>query len=292
MSIMRRSASGAGWLGWRGRARLGDIVAQLAAVGLALTFMLPLLWMLATALKDSGDVMQMPPSFVPRPALWSNFSTALTVVPFIGYLKNSALYTLFSLIGDVGSSCMIAYAFARIRSRWSSPLFLLVLATLMIPYQVQMIPQFILFKKLGWLNTYLPLVVPTYFGSSFLIFLLRQFFRSIPPELDEAARVDGANHLIILWRIIAPLSTPALATVAIFSFMYHWNDYLGPLIYLNTNDLYPASLGLAQYTASYGGTQWNYLMAASLVALLPCLVVFFIGQRYFVQGVTLSGIKG
>jgi multiple sugar transport system permease protein len=279
-------------MGMHRRTLVAGSIQHLLVLLLAAIFIVPLLWMLSTALKGAGDVMQMPPSFIPNPALWQNFGTALTAVPFWQYLGNSGLYTGFSLVGDILSSSMIAYAFARLYSRWSGPLFLLVLATLMIPYQVLMIPQFILFKQLGWLNTYLPLIVPTYFGSSFLIFLLRQFFRGIPRDFDDAAKVDGASHLVIFWRIILPLSKPALASVAIFSFMYHWNDYLGPLIYLNSNDLYPTSLGLAQYTASYGATEWNYLMAASLVTLLPCLVVFFIGQRYFVQGITLSGVKG
>jgi len=271
---------------------IASVVRHLLVLALAAVFLLPLVWMLSTALKTEGDALQLPPNLLPASPHWQNFPTALTAVPFVQFLKNSALYTAFSLIGDVLSSSLIAYAFARLRSRWSGPLFLLVLATMMVPYQVLMIPQFLLFKRLDWLNSYLPLIVPTYFGSPFLIFLLRQFFRGIPRDLDEAAKVDGANHLIIFWRIIMPLSKPAIASVAIFSFMYHWNDYLGPLIYLNDNNLYPASLGLAQYTASFGGTEWNYLMAASLVTLLPCLVVFFIGQRFFVQGITVTGIKG
>jgi multiple sugar transport system permease protein len=279
-------------MGMRRRALVASIIEHIVIIALSCVFLMPLLWMLSTALKSTGDTMALPPVFVPSSPDWSNFSTALTNVPYFQYLKNTTIYTGVTLVGDVVSSALVAYAFARLPSRWSGPLFVLVLATMMVPYQVIMIPQFLLFKQLNWLNTYLPLVVPTYFGSPFLIFLLRQFFRSIPRDLDDAAKVDGAGHLVIFTRIILPLSKPALAAVAIFSFMYHWNDYLGPLIYLNDNDLYPASLGLADYTATYGGTQWNYLMAASLVTLLPCLVVFFVGQRFFIQGVTLSGIKG
>jgi multiple sugar transport system permease protein len=279
-------------MGMRRRALVASTIDHILIIALSCVFLMPLLWMLSTALKSTGDTMALPPVFVPSSPDWSNFSTALTNVPYFQYLKNTTIYTGVTLVGDVVSSALVAYAFARLPSRWSGPLFVLVLATMMVPYQVIMIPQFLLFKQLNWLNTYLPLVVPTYFGSPFLIFLLRQFFRSIPRDLDDAAKVDGAGHLVIFTRIILPLSKPALAAVAIFSFMYHWNDYLGPLIYLNDNDLYPASLGLANYTATYGGTQWNYLMAASLVTLLPCLVVFFVGQRFFIQGVTLSGIKG
>jgi len=279
-------------MGIRNRSLTLGIAVHILVLLLAVVFVLPLVWMLSTALKSPSDVLQMPPVLIPTSPHWENFYTALTVVPFMQYLRNSGVYAGFTLVGDILSSSMIAYAFARLRSRWSAPLFLLVLATMMVPFQVVMIPQFLIFKQLGWLNSYLPLIVPAYFGSPFLIFLLRQFFRGLPRDLEDAAKVDGAGHFMIFWRIVLPLSRPALVSVAIFSFMYHWNDYLGPLIYLNNNDLYPASLGLAQYTATYGGTEWNYLMAASLVALLPCAVVFFIGQRYFVQGITFSGIKG
>ncbi len=270
----------------------GHLGAYIALIALSAVFVMPVGWMLSTALKDLGSVAQFPPQLIPSPALWSNFATAVTVVPFMHYMANSALYTAASLIGDVLSSAFVAYAFARLRCRYREPMFLLVLATMMVPSQVQLIPQFILFKWLGWLNTYLPLVVPTYFGSPFLVFLLRQAFRSVPAELDEAAKIDGASYLTIWWRLILPLSKPALAAVAIFSFMFHWNDFIGPLIYLNSDDLYPVSLGLQQYTAAFGGTQWNMLMAASLVAVLPCLIVFFLAQRYLVQGIMIGGVKG
>jgi multiple sugar transport system permease protein len=195
----------------------------------------------------------------------------------------------FCLIGDVLASAFIAYAFSCIRFRRRDAIFLLVLATMMVPGEIRLIPQFILFKSLGWINTFLPLIVPTYFGSPYLIFLFRQSFRNIPRELLEVARLDGCSHFGIWWRIVLPLSKPALATVAIFSFMFHWNDFTAPLVYLNSNDLYPISLGLSQYTAAYGGTAWNMLMAASLVAVLPCIVVFFLAQRYIVQSVAISG---
>lgn len=268
--------------------RKSSMVTYATLAVLTVVFLLPIVWMLSTALKSVSGTTSFPPQWIPVPAHWDNFVRALTAVPYLMYLKNSFVYTSLALVGDVLSSSFIAYGFARIRSRYSTPLFVLVLATLMIPYQVLMIPQFILFRDLHWINTYLPLIVPTYFGSPFLIFLMRQFYRSIPAELEEAAKIDGCSHFRIWWQIMLPLSKPALAAVAVFSFMYHWNDYLGPLIYLNSNRLYPASLGLAQYTAAYGGTEWNLLMAASLVTVVPCLVVFFIAQRNFVQGITLS----
>ncbi len=257
----------------------------------AVLFIAPAAWMLSTALKSLSDVSSFPPSIIPNPAVWSNFVTALTAVPFFQFLWNTCIIVFFTLIGDVFSSAFVAYGFAFLRFRYRELLFLLVLATMMVPGEVQLIPQFILFKNLGWINTYLPLIVPTYFGSPFLIFLLRQAFRSIPRELVDAARLDGANHLVIWWRIILPLARPALAAVAIFSFMFHWNDLIGPLVYLNDTDLYPISLGLAQYTAAYGQTLWNFLMAASLVAVLPCILIFFFFQRYLVQSILVSGTK-
>ena len=277
-------------MGMRGRALVASIIEHILVLSVRHLSFAPAVDALHRA-EVGGVRMDLPPVFIPSALMEQLLDGADRRSVFAIPEEHGDLHRLF-LVGDILSSSLIAYAFARLYSRWSGPLFLLVLATLMIPYQVLMIPQFILFKQLGWLNTYLPLIVPTYFGQLFLIFLLRQFFRGIPRDFDDAAKVDGASHLVIFWRIILPLSKPALASVAIFSFMFHWNDYLGPLIYLNSNDLYPTSLGLAQYTANYGATEWNYLMAASLVTLLPCLVVFFIGQRYFVQGITLSGVKG
>ncbi len=258
---------------------------------LSLIFLAPIGWMFSTALKTLGDVARFPPALIPSPVVWSNFATAVTAVPFLQYMANSTAYVALALIGDVFSSAFIAYGFACLRFRYREAIFLCVLMTMMVPYEVQLLPQFILFKGLGWINTYLPLIVPTFFGSPYLIFLLRQAFRAIPRELLEAARIDGAGYLMIWWRFILPLSKPALAAVAIFSFMFHWNDFTGPLVYLNSNELYPVSLGLAQYTAAYGGTLWNLLMAASLVAVLPCVVIFFIAQRQLIANILIGGAR-
>lgn len=273
------------------RKRVSRTLIYLLLIVLALLFLSPLAWMLSTALKTEGDVSLFPPILVSNPPQWANFVTALTKVPIPQYMANTTLYCAITIVGDLLSSSLVAYAFAHVRFRHREVIFILVLATMMIPYQVLIIPQFLLFRSLGWIDTYLPLIVPAFFGSPFLIFLLRQAFRSLPRELIEAARLDGANHIVIWWRIILPLSKPALAAVAIFSFMYHWNDLVGPLIYLNTNEEYPISLGLAQYTAAYGATQWNMLMAASLVALIPCIVVFFFSQRYMVQGIAVTKVR-
>ncbi|GHO42986.1 carbohydrate ABC transporter permease [Ktedonospora formicarum] len=271
--------------------RIGKTVVYILLVLLSIIFAGPLLWMLSTSLKSLADVSVFPPIIFPNPPLWSNFVTALTQVPVFQFMGNSVAYCILALIGDLLSSSLVAYAFAHVRFRYREIVFVCVLATMMVPYEILIIPQFLTFRSLGWIDTYLPLIVPTFFGSPYLIFLLRQAFRSLPRELIEAAKLDGANHLTIWWRIVLPLSKPALAAVAIFSFIFHWNDLTGPLIYLNTNEKYPISLGLTQYTASLGQTQWNMLMAASLVAIIPCIVVFFFSQRYMVQGIVVARVK-
>ena len=196
------------------------------------------------------------------------------------------------MIAEALSCGFIAYGFARLRAPGKDVLFLLVLATMMLPTQVTLIPRYVMFARLGWVGTYAPLIVPAFFGSSYLIFLLRQFYRGLPKDYEEAAIIDGANYLGIWWRIILPLSKPALGAVAILSFMFHYNDFLGPLLYLSDNAKYPISLGLQQFRAPFGGTAWHLLMAASLVSVLPPVIVFFAAQRYFIQGIVVSGVKG
>jgi multiple sugar transport system permease protein len=277
----------------------------LACLG-ALVMLVPLYWLIVTAFKDPGSVFTVPPILVPNPWLFTNFLDAMnspalpdtfTVLghalpPFCTYLWNTVVVTTLTVLGDTASGAFIAFGFARLRARGSNILFMLVLATIMLPYQAVLYPQFVLFKTLGWVNTWLPLIVPTYFGSAFNIFLLRQFFMGIPRELDEAATIDGCGYFRIFWNIILPLSKPALAAVAVFSFVYHWNDLLGPLVYLNTTNTYTVSLALQQFTGAYGLAQWNLLMAAALISALPCLILFFVAQRYFIQGIVVSGVKG
>jgi ABC-type glycerol-3-phosphate transport system permease component len=196
------------------------------------------------------------------------------------------------MLGETLSCAFIAYGFARLRAPGRDFLFLLVLGILILPGEVTLIPQYILFSKLDWLNSFKPLIVPAWFGSAYLIFLLRQFFMGIPREYDEAAIMEGANPLQIWLKIILPLSKPALGAVAIMSFIFHWNTFQGPLIYLNDNELFTVSLGLAMFRTPFGGTPWHWYMAASLVIILPCILVFFIAQRYFIQGIVVSGVKG
>lgn len=267
------------------------------AIALGLLFVLPFIWMLSTALKFDKQVFAVPLQWIPRPVDFSNFVGGLTRLPFGHYFLNTLLYALGATIGTVLSCSIVAYGFSRIQWRGRDTVFWLVLATMMLPFQVTMIPLYLMFRDLGWLNTYLPLVVPTFFANSaFSIFLLRQFFRSIPMELSEAARVDGANELVILFRIILPLSIPSLAVVGLFQFMQAWNNYLGPLIYINDSSKYPLALGLQQLQTTgsqeYLPQQWPQLMAASTAVMFPVLAIYFFTQRVFVQGIVTSGMKG
>lgn len=258
----------------------------------ALLVLFPIAWMVSTALKTVDQTSAIPTIWIPPTPQWQNFATALTALPFAVYFRNTAIITGFSLLGTVLSAALVGYGFARFRAPGKDILFMIVLATLILPAPVLIIPQFVLFAKLGWVNTFLPLIVPTYFGSGFNIFLLRQFFLTIPQDLDEAAVIDGASYVQAWWRIALPMSLPALGIVAIFQFIFSWNDFFGPLVYLSYNNLWTAALGLYGFTGSYGATDYNLLMAASLVVALPCIILFFLAQRYFVQGIVVSGVKG
>ena len=276
--------------------RFQDGVTQVAAtivatVGLAIV-MFPILWMFSTSLKGEIEVFQFPPSWLPAQPQWNNYVDALTFNPFLQYFRNTFYFAGMVMIGEVIANSFIAFGFARLRAPGRNVLFVMVLATLMIPAEVTLIPQYILFSRLGWLNSFKPLIIPAWFGSPYLIFLLRQFYMGIPKEYDEAALIEGANYFTIWTRIILPLSGAALGVVAIMSFIFHWNVYQGPLIYLNDNSLFTVSLGLSMFRTPFGGTPWHWYMAASLTILIPPIVVFFVAQRYFIQGIVISGVKG
>jgi len=268
-----------------------SVLKQAILIALSVLFVFPLYWLVSTSLKPSDQILRWPPVWIPHPINWSSYPDAVRFEPFFTYVGNTLIYCVVTLIGTVISSSLVAYGFARINWPEKNVLFVLMLATLMLPFQVIMIPSFILFKALGWVGTLLPLLVPSFFGSAFNIFLLRQFFMTLPQELSEAGRIDGANEFVIFLRIMLPLAKPALATVALFQFIFAWNDFLGPLIYLNDQSLYTISLGLQSYVSSYG-TQWGLLMAASTLATLPIIILFFLTQRTFIQGITLGGVKG
>jgi multiple sugar transport system permease protein len=247
--------------------------------------------MVSSSLKPNYQVLETPPRWLPDPIRWSNYPEALSYVPFGRYALNTLWISSLTVVGHVLSCTLVAYGFARLRAPGKNALFLVLLATMMLPYPVTMIPLYIGFRSVDWVNTILPLVVPAFFGNPFYIFLLRQFFMTIPPELEDAARIDGANLLQMLWYVILPTVSPAIATVAIFTFQNSWNDFLPPLIYLHDQSLYTISLGLSFFRSSYD-IQWSYLMAASFVTMLPIILVFFLAQRMFIEGITLTGMKG
>ncbi|GAB4512682.1 MAG: carbohydrate ABC transporter permease [Anaerolineae bacterium] len=261
---------------------------------LAAAFALPLYWMLSTALKPLDQVYSIPPQWVPHPIQWRNFPDALKVRGAPVYLCawNTIQYAASGVTGTTLSSALVAYAFARLEFPGKNFMFMLILSTLMIPFAIVMVPQFIIWYKLGWLDTLKPLVVPPWFGGAFNIFLLRQFFLTIPRDYDEAALIDGASRWAIFWRIIMPLSKPALATVAVFAFVYYWNDFLAPLIIISSEEKFVLTLYLANFKLPFiGQIGWNLYMAAATMFLLPCLLVFFFAQKLFVQGIVVTGLK-
>ncbi len=271
--------------------RLHKVVGYGALIVAAIVLVLPLYWMLSTALKSPAQTFALPPEWVPNPVEWENFPRVFQEVPFGRFILNTAFIVVMNIIGELVAVTLVAYGFARLRFPGRSFLFLLMLSTLMIPYHVTLVPRFILFSKLGWINTYLPLIVPAFTGSAFLIFLVRQYMMSIPFELDEAAYIDGATRFDVFWRIILPLSRPALVLVVVFTFVGTWNDFLQPLIYLNDPELFTVSLGLSFFQGTRE-TDWNLLMAGSLLATIPPLVLFFIAQRQLIGGIAIEGLKG
>ncbi len=262
---------------------------------LGLFILLPIGWMLTAALKpDNAPVFTTPPEFFPtRYWDWNTFVRVLTNPdePYLRYALNTAFLVLVNVTGAVISNSVIAYAFARLRFRGSRVLFGLLLATMLLPAPVLLIPQFLVFFHLGWFDTYLPLTVPAFLGNAFFIFLLRQYMRTIPRDLDEAARIDGAGHWAIYRHIILPLTAPALTVVAVFTFLGVWNDFFGPLLYLNDPDSYTVAVALAT-KVSRVGTEWNALMAANLIAIIPPLVIYFAAQKRLIGGIASVGIRG
>lgn len=267
-----------------------DLLIYLLLIVGGILFITPFLWMLSTSLKGEAGLFDIPPQWIPNPIKWDNYPEALQSIPFLKYTMNTVFITVIAMAGAIASSSLVAYSFARLKWPGRDIWFIILLATMMLPGQVTMIPVFVMYKNLGWTNTYAPLTVPYFFGSAFYIFLLRQFFRTIPMELSDSAKIDGCSEFRIYWKIILPLSKPALATVAIFTFMGVWNDFVGPLIYLNDTDKFTLALGLRSFQMQYG-TRWNLMMAAAIVAALPTLIIFFLCQKYFIEGITLTGIK-
>ncbi|MCL6430271.1 MAG: carbohydrate ABC transporter permease [Anaerolineae bacterium] len=273
--------------------RLQHAVTHCLLIVGAILVLFPLFWMLSTSLKPPTQIKAFPPIWIPKPFVWSNYIRAVTIfpVPFYVFVANSTYISLLNVVAALVSNPIIAYAFARLRFRGSRTLFYLVLATMMLPGQVTMIPLFLLFRALRWVNTYNPLIIPSFFGNAYFVFLLRQFFSTIPHELDDAAKIDGCGVLGIFFRIILPLSKPALGIMAIFTFTWAWNDFMGPLIYVSEMKMYPLSVALSFLRGTYR-VLWSELMVVSFIAMLPPVALYFIAQRSYIQGIVVTGIKG
>jgi len=276
----------------RPKTRVKEVILYLILIVLSILYLLPLYWMISTSLKQTGSEMVIPPQWVPNPIVWQNYVDVFVQVPLTLYIRNSVFITLTATLFGVLTASLAGYGFARVQFPGRNFLFTLCIASLMLPETVTLIPEFILFRRIGWVNTFLPLIVPwSLAGSAFAVFLFRQYCLTIPLELDEAARVDGAGTLRIWWMIIVPLSKAVLATMAILSFIHHWNEFLRPLIYLGRPELRTLALGLRAFRGEYQ-LAWNYMMAVALIMLLPILILFFFAQRQFVQGIVMTGIKG
>ncbi len=271
------------------------IALYLAVIGGALVYAMPFVWMLSTSVKPQAEIFLIPPRWLPSVWQWENYTRPWDTLPMLTFYKNTVIVTVLNIVGTLASSSIVAFAFARMRFRGRGFLFLIILATMMLPRQVTLIPLYLFWSKLGLLNTFGPLVIPAFFAQSFYgsfsIFLLRQYMLSIPLEMDEAARIDGASWFQLYWRVILPLSAPALGVVAIYNFTAHWNDFLEPLIYLNRPNMFTLPLGLGLLNGRYGG-EMQQIMAQTALSIVPVLLVFFLAQRNYVQGVVVSGVKG
>lgn len=263
-----------------------------AVIGLSCVFLLPFLWMLRSSLTELSQIFETPPRWIPNPIRFENYADALTFVPFGRYFLNTVIIVAGSLAGILLTSSIAAFSFSRIQWPGRNIVFGILLSGMMLPGAVTLIPTFIGWQHFGFYNTFVPLIAPAWFGGgAYNIFLLRQFYMGIPRSLDEAAYVDGAGYLRIYWNIVLPLSRSALIVVALFAFLFHWNDFFGPLIYVKDEVLFTLALGLQQFQGTYS-SEWGLLMAASTVVILPCVIVFLFGQKKFIEGISLTGVKG
>jgi len=276
------------YLGRRARKRLMQWLGLLLLIPGLLWVLMPTAWMFSAAFSTLEQILRFPPDLIPKPWVWTNFYEGFAFLPFGRYFLNRTFVAVTRVIGQIIAASLAGYAFARLRAPGRELLFILVLSTLMLPYTVIMIPQFIIFKNLGWLNTYYPLIIPHFGGGAFFIFLFRQFFRGVPEDIFEAARLDGCSYFGIYWRILLPLSLPVIAASAILIFQNSWQELLQPLIYLNSNAKYTIPLGLATFRSSYGSSPWNLIMAVSIGAALPPVLLFFFGQRFLLSGIVVA----
>lgn len=267
---------------------IGRLALYLALILIGLTFLAPLVWVLTTSLQPGGGLS---PIAIPTEPRWQNYADVLTLLPLPTFFFNTVIITVAGVVGTVLTSSLVAFSLARLHWPGRNLMFVLVIITMMLPGVVTLVPGFLIFRYLGWLDTFWPLIVPAWTGGAFYVFLTRQFFMSVPLEMDQAARIDGASNFQIYWRVIMPLSQPVLATIAIFSFLYTWQDFLLPSIYLSSVEHYTLSLGLVMYQGRYGSS-WNLVMAAATYTIVPVLVLFFFTQRYFIKGIQLTGLAG
>lgn len=275
----------------KARRTWGRVVLYLVLIAGALFFLTPFAWMVSTSLKPDDQVFLIPPTWIPDPPRWSNYLRLMTEIPFLRYFGNTVFVTVLSVTFYLASSAVVAYGFAKLRWPGREMLFYALLATMVLPPQVTLIPQFVMFQKLGWVGTFLPLVVPPLTGSAFAVFLLRQFYGAIPNEISDSARIDGASEWQIFTRIILPLARPALATASLFIFIWTWTDFLNPLIYLTDDRTYTLAVGLQQLSSTRAAA-WPLLMGGSLLMSLPIILLFFFAQKTFIEGVSTGGLKG
>ncbi|WMJ89057.1 carbohydrate ABC transporter permease [Anaerocolumna sp. MB42-C2] len=269
------------------------IVTYLILIFAAVVCLFPFIWMISTSFKPMSDIYKMPPSLIPEKITVENFVEGWKGASFQMYFKNTAIITFLATIGTVLSSSVVAYGFARFQSRMSKVLFMVLLGTMMLPSQVTLIPQYLLYYKMGMLDTFWPLIIPSWLGGgAFNIFLFIQFFRTLPKELDEAAKIDGANSFQVFARILLPSVKPVMLAVLVMALVYNWNDFFNPLIYLNSNEKFTIAIGLQFFKGSQGNVQIGQMMSMALISLLPVLVIFATCQKYFIQGIKMSGLKG
>lgn len=270
---------------------ISKIIIYAILVCLSLVFLVPFLWMIFTSLKSFKEIYQYPPTILPSKVVFDNFVLAVTKMPFVRYLFNTVLITVLSVIGNIMSSSMVAYSMSKIQWKGKKYLFPFIIGTMMIPTQVTMIPLYLVFTKMHMVGTIVPLVLPKFLGDAYYIFLLRQFFKTIPDSLVESATIDGAGDFTIFARIILPLCKPAMTSVGIFTFLYTWSDFMNPLLYLNKDEQYTLSLGLQAFMQTHF-VEWGPMMAASAIFTVPIIIIFFFAQSYFIEGITVTGIKG
>lgn len=270
---------------------ISKVLIYIIIIGLSVVFLVPFIWMLSTSLKSLQEIYRVPSTIFPDHINFSNYAAAVTKMPFLRYTINTLVITLLCVVGQVISSSMVAYSVSKIKWKGSKIIFPIVVSTMMIPMQVTMIPLYLIFTKLDLVGTFVPLVLPAFFGGAYYIFLLRQFFRTIPDSLLEAAKIDGAKEGTIFFKIMLPLCKPALTSVAIFTFLATWSDFLGPLLYLTKEDQYTLSLGLQAFMQTHY-VEWGPLMAASAIFTVPIIILFFFAQSYFIEGITVTGMKG